>query len=268
MQTETASRRGVGLIAAGLAAVAGLMLIYSRYQNPEYITPDAVDDFLRLAQIFYIALPVALGGVAYGLYVYHRDMVSGGRSLASVIARVTWNGRSRRIFVITFLLYGAFFSMVSGTLVYQPDITFSYHYGVQVPSAEIIPCCDAPGYMPKVLVYLTEHVGLQIVPVNLVLQAAVSYLVGLNMAVAVAAVSVSRAGRSATGVGAITGLFIACPTCVGTASSVFVGTASGIALSVALVQLQTLFIAVAIPVLLATPFLLARKLEGSSSCDV
>lgn len=264
MSSAAADRNGRVLVLAGLVAVASIMLLYSRYQSSEYITPDAVDDFLRLAQGFYVALTVALGGVAYGLYMYHKTKL-GGSGLLAVVARATWNARSRRIFVVTFLGYGAFFSMASGTLVYQPDVTFSYHYGVEVPSAELVPCCDVPGYMPVILAYLTEHVGLQVVPVNLVLQISVSYLVGLNVALATAT-PYPRRGSGITGVGAITGLFIACPTCVGTVSSVLVGTASGIALSVALVQIQTLLIAVAVPVLLATPFLLARKLSNAEGC--
>ncbi len=269
MQVGVAGKRGRSLVVAGFAAIAGLVLVYSRYQDPRYITPEAVDDFLRMALGFYVVLLVAFGGIAYGLYMYHKAKTQGDSDLLSVIARVTWNARARKIFVATSLTYGLFFSLASGTLVYQPEVTFSYHYGVDIPSAHLVPCCDAPGYMPKLLVYLDEHVGLQIVPINLVLQVVVSYLVGLNMAIAMSAVSLSGKRKGITGVGAITGLFIACPTCVGTLSSAFVGTAGGIALSVTLVQLQTLFIAIAIPVLFATPFILARKLRNpDGSCRV
>ncbi len=258
--------QGRSIIAAGFAAVAVLILAYSRYQNSEYITPDAVDDFLRIAFGFYIALPIALGGVAYGMYLYHKAKLSDESGLLGIIARATWNARARRIFAATFIAYGTFFSLASGGLVYQPDVTFSYHYGVEIPSAELVPCCDEPGYMPKILAYLTEHVGLQIVPINMVLQLTVSYLVGLNVSIAAGVASMKKKGMA--GAGAITGLFIACPACVGTASSLFAGTASGIVLSAALVQLQTLFIAVSIPVLLATPFLLARKIRDSENCQV
>ena len=165
---------------------------------------------------------------------------------------------------------GSFFSLVSGTLIYQPDpIYFSIHYGAEIPSGFVAPCCDGPGYMPKIIVYLTEHIGLQIIPINLVLQVIVSYLVGLNLAMAVSAFSISKKGRGLSSVGAITGLFIACPTCAGTFLSIFIGTASGIALTIALVQLQTVFIAITIPVLLITPFVMAKKLRNADgSCKV
>jgi hypothetical protein len=153
--------------------------------------------------------------------------------------------------------------------VYQPEVNFITHYGATIPSGFVAPCCDQLGYMPKVIIYLTEHVGLQILPINLVLQLVVSYLVGLNMAIAVSAYTISKKGRGASTVGAAAGLFIACPTCAGTFLSVFVGTASGIALSIALSQLQTFFIAISIPVLFVTPIIMARKLRNpDGSCKI
>ena len=67
--------------------------------------------------------------------------------------------------------------------------------------------------MPKIIVYLTEHVGLQIIPINLILQIIVSYLVAVNSSIAINAYTMSKKSRSASTIGAATGLFIACPTC-------------------------------------------------------
>lgn len=257
----------------GLAAIAALFALYGRYQSPELVTPGAVDGLVRIAAGFYAVVAASLAAVAYGSYLYHRRLAAsagasasaGVAGLARDIAAATWNARSRRIFAATFVGYGAFFSLASGALVYQPSLSFSYHYGVDVPSVEISPCCDAPGYTPKVLVYLTDTVGLQVVPLNAVLQVAVSYLVALNAAVAAAAYSLPRRSRGAGGIGAAAGLFVGCPTCAGTLASALVGTAGGIALGAALAQLQTLLIAVTIPVLLAVPFLLARRLRGAGA---
>ena len=264
---------GRALIVLGLAAIAALFVLYARYQSPELVTPGAVDGLVRIAAGFYAVVAASLAAIAYGSYQYHRRLAAsasagasaGVAGLARDIAAATWNARSRRIFAATFVGYGAFFSLASGALVYQPSLSFSYHYGVDVPSVEISPCCDAPGYTPKVLVYLTDTVGLQVVPLNAVLQVAVSYLVALNAAVAARAYSLPRRSRGAGGIGAAAGLFVGCPTCAGTLASALVGTAGGIALGAALAQLQTLLIAVTIPVLLAIPFLLARRLRGAGA---
>ena len=263
-------KNGRKLMIIGFVSIVILFLIYSRYQDPELITPAAFDSIQRIAIGFYIILLACFGAITYGLYIFHREKVlRKEKDLFTIIALTTWNSKSRKIFLVTFVCYGIFFSLISGTLIYQPEVTFSFHYGATIPSAFVAPCCDGPGYMPKIIVYLTEHIGLQIIPINLVLQVIVSYLVGLNTAIAVSAFTISRKERGMSTIGSATGLFIACPTCAGTFLSVFVGTASGIALTVALTQLQTLFIAIAIPILLITPFVMAKKLRNADgSCKI
>lgn len=264
------TKSGRKLIILGFITIGILFLLYSRYQDPELITPDAFDAIQRISYGFYVILIACFGAITYGLYIFHREKVERKeKDLFTIIAISTWNSKSRKIFLITFVIYGIFFSLASGTLVYQPEVNFSIHYGAEIPSGFVAPCCDGPGYMPKIIIYLTEHVGLQIIPINLVLQLTVSYLVALNTAIAVNAFSISRKGRGMSTIGAATGLFIACPTCAGTFLSVFVGTASGIALTLALTQLQTLFIAISIPVLIITPFVMAKKLRNADgSCKI
>jgi hypothetical protein len=244
--------------------------MYTRYQNPEVITPSAIDSIQRIAYGFYITMIVALGGIAFGMHKYQKDKVEKqGKDILTTIAIVTSNLKSRKIFITVFITYGIFFSLVSGTLVYQPEINFVTHYGATIPSGFIAPCCDGPGYMPKIIVYLTEHIGLQIIPINFVLQIIVSYLVAINASIAISTYTLSKKGRSISSVGAVTGLFIACPTCAGTFLSIFIGTASGIGLSILLTQLQTLFIALSIPVLVLTPYIMAKKLQNSDgSCKI
>ena len=269
-QSEKSTKNGKRLIVFGFIIIGILFLLYHRYQDPELLTPSAIDSIQRIAYGFYITLVAAFGAIGLGMYRYHKEKVeSKGSDLSMIIALTTWNSKSRKIFVAIFIGYGIFFSLISGTLVYQPEVNFAIHYGATIPSGFIAPCCDSPGYMPKIIVYLTEHVGLQIIPINLVLQIVVSYLVGLNASIAINAYTISKKGRGMSTLGAATGLFIACPTCAGTFLSIFIGTASGIALSIALSQLQTLFIAISIPVLIVTPYVMAKKLRNTDgSCKI
>ena len=262
--------KGKRLIVLGFVIIGILFLIYGRYQDPELLTPSVIESIKRIAFGFYVTLVTALGAIGFGMYRYHKGKVQGnGKDLSTIIALVTWNSKSRKIFVAVFIAYGIFFSLISGTLVYQPEVNFAIHYGATIPSGFIAPCCDGPGYMPKIIIYLTEHVGLQVIPVNLVLQIIVSYLVALNASIAISAYRISKKGRGASTIGAAAGLFIACPTCAGTFLSIFIGTASGIALSIALTQMQTMFIAISIPILLITPYVMARKLRNSDgSCKI
>jgi len=264
------TNKGKKLIIIGFTSIVILFLLYGRYQDPEVFTPSALESIQRIALGFYITIIISFGGIAFGMYKYHKSKVENkGKDILTIIAITTYNSKSRKIFIAIFITYGIFFSLVSGTLVYQPEINFVTHYGATIPSGFIAPCCDGPGYMPKIIIYLTEHVGLQIIPINLTLQIIVSYLVALNASIAINAYAISKKGRGMSSVGAATGLFIACPTCAGTFLSIFIGTASGIGLSVVLTQLQTLFIALSIPILIITPYIMAKKLQNSDgSCKI
>ena len=270
MEQSSLINKGKKMIILGFAIIGVLFVLYGRYQDPELFTPSAIDSIQRIAYGFYITLVAAFGAIAIGIFRYHKGKVeTKGKDLSTIIALVTWNSKSRKIFLSTFIGYGIFFALISGTLVYQPEINFTTHYGAVIPSGFIAPCCDEPGYMPKIIVYITEHIGLQIIPINLVLQIIVSYLVGLNVSIAVTAYSISKKGGGISTIGAATGLFIACPTCAGTFLSIFIGTASGIALSVALLQMQTFLIGISIPILIVTPYLMARKLRNpDGSCKI
>ena len=270
MEQSNLINKGKKMIILGFTIIGVLFVVYGRYQDPELLTPSAIDTIQRIAYGFYITLVAAFGAIAIGIFRYNKGKVeTNGKDLSTIIALVTWSSKSRKIFLSTFVGYGIFFALISGTLVYQPEINFVTHYGAVIPSGFIAPCCDEPGYMPKIIVYITEHIGLQIIPINLVLQIIVSYLVGLNVSIAVTAYSISKKGGGISTIGAATGLFIACPTCAGTFLSIFIGTASGIALSVALSQMQTFLIGVSIPILIVTPYLMARKLRNADgSCKI
>ena len=144
---------------------------------------------------------------------------------------------------------------------YQPDVTFSHDYDVIVPSAHMNACCGEPGYMPRIIVYITEHIGLQIIPINLLLVVIVSYLVGLNTALAVKAISITKKSGGLTSIGAATGLFVACPTCVSTFFAIFIGSSGAVTFTVILTQLQTFFVGITIPILLLTPIIIAKKIQ-------
>tara|TARA_B100001750_G_scaffold110324_1_gene87151 strand:+ start:203 stop:1015 length:813 start_codon:yes stop_codon:yes gene_type:complete len=261
MKTKTASgsQNEKKMIVLGFISIIVLFIIYARFENPG-ITPDAVSSIERLSISFYILLAISFGIIGLGLRKYQRKIAATGNQTAiSMICNLTISNNSMKVFIITFVIYGFFFSMTSGILVYQPEVTFSYHYGAEIPSAHVTPCCGPVGYMPKIVAYLTEHVGIQIIPINLVLQVTVSYLVATNTALAVNAISITKKTGGLGSIGAVTGLFIACPTCIGSFLSLFVGATSVVAFTIAVTELQTLFIAITIPILILTPFIISKR---------
>ena len=248
-------------IIIGFAVIGIIFVLYSNI-NDFSITSDSIQAVERLAIGFYIILLLSFGAIGYGIYRYHhRKSAENTNDVLTIIAKTTLNSKSKKIFVVTFMAYSMFFSLTAGLIVYQPDVIFSHHYDATIPSAHMNVCCGEPGYMPTIIVYITEHVGLQIIPINLVLVIIVSYLVGLNTALAVKAISITKKSGGLTGIGAVTGLFIACPTCVSTFFALFIGSTGAIAFTVILTHLQTLFVGITIPILLLAPILLAKKIQ-------
>ena len=263
-KTKTNDR---AFIIIGFIVIGIIFVLYPNTDNFS-ITTDSVQAIERLAIGFYIILLMSFGAIGYGVYRYHhRKAVEDTNRILTIIAKTTMNSKSKKIFIATFMAYGMFFSLTAGLIVYQPDVTFSYHYDAVIPSAHMNVCCGEPGYMPTIIVYITEHVGLQIIPINLVLVLIVSYLVGLNTALAVKAISITKKSGGLTSIGATTGLFVACPTCVSTFFALFIGSTSAITFTVILTQLQTLFVGITIPILLLTPILIAKKIQkNNDSC--
>ena len=257
-KTKTNDR---AFILIGFVVIGIIFVLYSNIDNFS-ISTDSVQAIERLAIGFYIILLMSFGAIGYGIYRYHhRKAIENTNRILTIIAKTTMNSKSKKIFVVTLMIYGVFFSLTSGLIVYQPDVTFSYHYDAIIPSAYMNVCCGEPGYMPTIIVYITEHVGLQVIPINLVLVLVVSYLVGLNTALAVKAISITRKSGGLTSIGAATGLFVACPTCVSTFFALFIGSTSAITFTVILTQLQTFFVGITIPILLLTPILIAKKIQ-------
>ena len=150
-QPDKSTNKGRKLMVFGFVIIAILFLLYHRYQDPELLTPSALDSIQRIAYGFYITLVAAFGAIALGMYRYHKEKVENkGHDLSTIIALATWNSKSRKIFVATFIVYGIFFSLISGTLVYQPEVNFSIHYDAEIPSGFIAPCCGVPVYMPNI----------------------------------------------------------------------------------------------------------------------
>ena len=155
-KTRINNNKDKKLIILGLISIGILFLIYSKFESQE-ITPDVISVLDRIAVMFHVILIISFGAIGIGLLRYQKRKAKEVTGIISVICNSTINIRAKKIFVLTFIMYGIFFSMTSGVLVYQPEIIFSYHYGATVPSVHITPCCGQPGYMPKLIGYITDR---------------------------------------------------------------------------------------------------------------
>ena len=194
-------------------------------------------------------------------------------SIVVTISGILSQKRFAWIFAAAALAYGFVFAAVSSTIVYQPGASFSATYGVQVPSILSVVCCGPVGQMPQFVIYLTQQFAILLIPVNVVLLFLVSWLVGLNTSVAAFVYwnrPVTVGGRWIGGLGAIVGLFTACPTCAGFFLLTMLGLSGAVSLALTLASLQGLFILAGIPMLVVAPLLTIRKIGngGSEACSI
>ena len=266
---------GFRILFVGLFSLVIAFVIYSRLTVPTSDPP--VVQAQQLSNLGYAVLAITAASMASILYGSYRIFCSeqmravGSNSLISFITGAFANRSYWKIMAVAVIGYGIFFSFLSQILVYRSDVSFTKE-GLKVPSVDMIPCCAAPGYMPMLTVYFTDHFLILIIPINVILAAVVSALVGFNVALSVFAYRLKKSMHASTslasGIGATCGLFVGCPTCAGSLFSALIGigvAGAGTSASV-LAPFQTLFIAASMPALVIAPFLIARSIRSVSNC--
>ncbi|HET7344481.1 MAG TPA: hypothetical protein VFJ05_01245, partial [Nitrososphaeraceae archaeon] len=154
----------------------------------------------------------------------------------SILVQVAFGSkRYFRIFLIATIIYGILFSQISSILVYRSQ-RFKYLYGIDnTPSVTTI-TYGPVGYAPALSIYITDHIGLFIFPINLIILVAVSVLVGFNIMFSAFALRLRSAVAAVVSIDSkrtigsrklgseryhtflksiayVAGLFTACPTC-------------------------------------------------------
>lgn len=274
MSHQARRESGYRVLFTGLFSLAIAFIIYSRLSGTAGDAALAASQLTGLAYGVLAVTAASLAASMYGAYtIFKAEQVrsAGAGTLMSFITGAFSDGRYWRIMVIAAIGYGVFFAFLSQILVYRPEVSFTER-GIIVPSYDLTPCCGAPGYMPMFTAYFTDHFLLLVIPVNVILAAAVSVMVGFNVALSVYAYRLRRAVQGRTslvgGLGAATGLFVGCPTCAGSMLSAVLGlgvVGAGASTS-ALASFQTIFIAASLPALAVAPFLLARSIRSISMC--
>ena len=272
---------GFRVFFVGFFSLIIAFIIYSRLTMPssELLRVES-QELTGLAWGMLVITAASMASIAYGAYVIFRSehirtALGPTNSLISFITGAFSNRNYWKLMIVAAIGYGIFFSFLSQIIVYRADVSFT-EKGINVPSLDLIPCCAAPGYMPMVTLYITDHFLILIIPLNVILATIVSLLVGFNVALSIFAFRFKKSllqtkTSLAAGIGATSGLFVGCPTCAGSLISALLGIgvvgAGGASASV-LAPFQTVFIAASIPALVVAPFLTARSIRYASSCNI
>lgn len=266
---------GIRIVFLGLFSLILTFIIYGRLTTPSDEQTVVITPYLmNLANAVFIIIFLSMLFVGYGIYrIFKAEqrLKANTNSLMFYITAAFLDNKYWKVMAIFAIIYGIFFGFLSQIFIYRYDISFS-EQGITVPSVNVIPCCNMPGYVPMLTVFPTDHFLIMIIPINIILAVIVSVLVGFNISLTLYAFKLEKAQNTKRmsfvgSVGAISGLFVGCPTCAGSLFSMLLGYSVGTTMAV-LAQFQTLFILISIPSLILAPFLIGRGIRSRYSCKL
>lgn len=260
---------GFRMAIIGLFSLILAFIIYSRLTTPSEQTTMIIPELKNLAYAILAITFASLASIGYGIYRIlkaQQQIVNTGSTLY-YITKVFSDNKYLKIMVISSIGYGIIFGFLSQIFIYNNNISFM-EQGILVPSFNIVPCCNIPGYVPMFTAYLTDHFLVLLIPINIILAITVSLLVGFNFALSVYTLKLTRMSKNKVSfmqsIGLTGGLFVGCPTCAGSIFSTLLGFSAGTTIA-ALALFQTLFIAITVPALIITPFLIIHKIRRKCS---
>jgi hypothetical protein len=263
---------GFRIAFVGLFSLIIAFIIYARLTTPSTEQPAMVIPQLKnLAYAIFAITFASLVSIGYGIYRIFKAEQQRTVNTNNIIYHITTafsDDKYRKIMIVSSIVYGIIFGFLSQVFIYRSDISFT-EQGIVIPSVNVIPCCNIPGYVPMFTAYLTDHFLILLIPINVILAIIVSVLVGFNFALNFYTLKLIKMPKNKKipfiqSIGITGGLFVGCPTCAGSIFSTLLGFSTGTTIAV-LALFQTLFIAIAIPALIITPFLVVRKIRIRSS---
>jgi len=270
--TERMNMRNSGfrIVFIGLSSLILAFIIYSRLTSPSEQTTMIIPELRNLAYAILAITFASLISIAYGILrilTAERHGDAKPDSMLYYITSILSDNKCLKIMIISSIGYGIIFSFLSQIFVYKNDISF-IEQGIMIPSVNIVPCCNIPGYVPMFTAYITDHFLILLIPINIILAVTVSVLVGFNFALSFYTLKLTRISKNKTSVfqsiGLTGGLFVGCPTCAGSIFSALLGFGAGTTIAV-LALFQTLFIAITIPALIITPLVMINRIQRKYS---
>jgi hypothetical protein len=284
-----------------VSATSCLVIVFALYgylisqTNQGMIPIKTVQSMSHLALAVLLSLIVNLFAIGYGIYrlcssekllntkfqtnnpiVRRHDVLVIVPLLVNILSQ---SKRYRRLFIIALIIYAVLFAFISQIIIFRPDVSFSSIYGVLIPSWIVTPCCNFPGIVPTFTAYLSDNLIIYIIPVNLVLAIILSTLVSANIVLIAYSLQKknfenckSKKRSYFSGVGAMTGLFTACPICAGTFFSTIAGIITGASTvttavtittmtTTTLASVQVLFVIISITMLIVSPYLIVKSIK-------
>ncbi|MDA4128044.1 MAG: hypothetical protein OK422_01035 [Thaumarchaeota archaeon] len=266
---------GIVAVVAGTVLVAAEMTLWYFAQDSIILTPRVFSEVGYFFALEVVYLGIILGGLLLLRRTVRAEGDAGMSSVSGIIGNALNSRRDLRVGAAVGIAYGVFYALVSSIVVYQPTVDFAAAYGASSPGVSAVACCGSLGTTPELIVYLLPnlHLGLQIIPLDLLFLFLIPVLIAVNAAIAYYALRKrpkTTGGVWLGGVASVVGLFTACPTCAGYFLAGAFGGLGATTLAVALAPLQLAFVSVSIPLLILSPFVTASSLKRAyiASCKI
>jgi hypothetical protein len=288
--------RFIIIIFLGIALVAVNFFLYPSLL-PSTISQDKLKQIEATAYAFYALFATGLSIIGFGIYSLifriqdkaqqpaSPSQVEKGSGVPLILTvgsmfrtaiTILAERRYYKYFWTIGAGYGIVYGIVSGLLIFHQR-GFMADYGVDIPSTTIM-TYGPVGYVPTLAIYLTNNVGLFIIPINLLVIIIISALVGFNGALTVYAIKkrrqlalVTKPGRYSLVnlAGSALALFAVCPTCA--SFYIFAVLAGSLAPSIAAftVAFYTMFLGISIPLLIGSSLVTLygiHKTENIKTC--
>ena len=290
-----------------------IFYFYSRLTSPgvEIFLSDSLYSLAAIVMIAYLAC-LFLFYLSIHKYFFSKSKIENNpEHLLYHLQFPLRSSKYKLIFVISSMIYFVFFGFLSNIFIYfvdentvfsiypAPPIdhgideingshTTNHHQNanetrsldtsqdrnIVYPTYKLIICCNYIGYLPMLILQLSESLSILIIPLNLIIGITLSVLVGLNVTLNIFILSKNRAIKMSKrnlfgAVGISTGLFVGCPTCTGSIFYSLVGFSSMVLLS-SLNIYQILFVVISIPMLFGSLILMMNMLRKTyiNSCQI
>lgn len=130
---------------------------------------------------------------------------------------------SKKILILFSVCYFLISLFLNNTIIVQPTLSSQNHETMSHPFLSIIGCCGTPGTFPIIIVHLTEKIGFNIIPLNIIIPLLYSILLSITIATTISYRHLKKLRKtdknnyskiySTSGIGIISGFFMSCPTC-------------------------------------------------------
>ncbi len=260
------------LLGLVLFTLSNLFYAVNRYEFNEIQAPGFYS-YISLLLLTAASMLFAVSAFSY-LKIQHSvpATVENGSNVPQwSLGRIVSDGlfQEKKLVITATAVYAFFFALLDGILIYQPKVNFALAYDVSGFTSRVVTCCGVPGYVPVGLLYFpAQHLGVQLIPLSVMLMIFVSLLVGLNVALLYRAYSLSRSnsldsrkGVAGSIAGAAFGLFAGCPTCAAAFFLSMIAGTGATAFSAVISAYQPVIVALTVPLLLFSIYWQARSIR-------